>query len=147
MECDDDDNSSACSVSAVCPTKKSLEKRDEDFSSQFTTLEIPGHFPDDDGDEEEEEKEAAAKAAMYKYKGKPDEDAEAIKRKEQHDREKASKELARQTREGLKNVTITETAETEIRKEQHNRELGWNATMTTTRVRAVFRPCVRPRNR
>jgi hypothetical protein len=84
-------------------------------------------------EKERKEKNAADKAQMYKYQGTGQDDAIMVNRKEQHDREKASKEKARETKTNLKDVNIMETAETNSRKEQFAQAVGFKQTQRDTR--------------
>jgi hypothetical protein len=68
-----------------------------------------------------EKKILANKKAQQHYEGRPDEDVEAVQRKEHHSRDQGMKETSKGTLKGNANVNISETVESNVRADQHNR--------------------------
>ena len=71
---------------------------------------------------ETEKKVLGYKKAQAHYEGRPDEDVEAVHRKEHFSRDQGMKQTVRNTVKENANVVITETVEGNVRKDQFTRE-------------------------
>ena len=84
-------------------------------------------------------KETEAKIVQNKkdqqhYQGRPDEDVEAVQRKEHFHRDQGYKETQRDTKTNLRDIKITETVESGVRKEQFSRDKDYKKTQTETKT-------------
>jgi hypothetical protein len=82
---------------------------------------------------ETEKKVIGYKKAQQHYEGRPDEDVEAVQRKEHFSRDQGMKQTARTTVKDNANVVISETAEGNVRKDQFSREQNEKATRVATK--------------
>lgn len=73
------------------------------------------------------------KADQQHYEGRPDEDVEAVQRKEHFNRDQGMKETQKQTKKSNMDVVITETVEGNVRGDQFNREKTEKATRVQTK--------------
>ena len=83
---------------------------------------------------ETEKKIVANKKAQQHYQGRPDEDVEAVERKNHFNRDQNAKQTQRDTKKANQDVTITETVEGNVRGDQFSREKQEKATRTETRT-------------
>ena len=83
---------------------------------------------------ETEKRVLGYKKAQQFYEGRPDEDVEAVQRKEHFTRDQGMKETARTTVKDNANVVITETVEGNVRKDQFSREQQEKATRVETKI-------------
>jgi hypothetical protein len=82
---------------------------------------------------ETEKKVLGYKKAQQVYSGRPDEDVEAVQRKEHFSRDQGMKQTARDTAKDNANILITETVEGNVRKDQFSREQQEKAVRVQTR--------------
>lgn len=87
----------------------------------------------------QEEKETEKKVLGYKkaqqhYEGRPDEDVEAVQRKEHFTRDQGMKATARTTVKDNANVVITETVEGNSRKDHFVRDQNEKAVRVVTKI-------------
>merc|ERR1712125_136026 len=83
---------------------------------------------------ETEKKVKANKAAQQRYEGRPDQDVEAVQRKEHFNRDQGMKSTARNTVKDNANVVITETVEGNVRKDQFDRDQAEKAARVETKI-------------
>ena len=84
---------------------------------------------------EAENKVKANKEAQWKYQGRPDQDVEAVQRKDHFNRDQNFKSTARETVKNNANVVITETVEGNVRKDQFDREQAEKAARVETKIK------------
>lgn len=82
---------------------------------------------------ETEKKVLGFKKAQQVYTGRPDEDVEAVQRKEHFSRDQGMKQTARTTVKDNANILITETVEGNVRKDQFSREQQEKAVRVQTK--------------
>ena len=82
---------------------------------------------------ETEKKVLGFKKAQQVYTGRPDEDVEAVQRKEHFSRDQGMKQTARATVKDNANILITETVEGNVRKDQFSREQQEKAVRVQTK--------------
>eukprot|EP00934_Nitzschia_sp_Nitz4_P000492 Nitzschia sp. Nitz4//scaffold144_size56818//27448//27980//NITZ4_006536-RA/size56818-snap-gene-0.10-mRNA-1//-1//CDS//3329536513//492//frame0 len=82
-----------------------------------------------------EKKVIGYKKAQQHYEGRPDEDVEAVQRKEHFTRDQGMKQTVRSTVKDNANVVVTETVEGNVRKGQFDREQQEKATRVETRIK------------
>jgi len=82
---------------------------------------------------ETEQKVLGYKKAQQVYTGRPDEDVEAVQRKEHFSRDQGMKQTARATVKDNANVLVTETMEGNVRKDQFSREQQEKAVRIQTK--------------
>lgn len=82
---------------------------------------------------ETEKKVLGYKKAQQVYTGRPDEDVEAVQRKEHFSRDQGMKETARTTVKDNANVFVSETVEGNVRKDQFSREQQEKAARVQTK--------------
>ena len=82
---------------------------------------------------ETEKKVLGYKKAQQVYTGRPDEDVEAVQRKEHFSRDQGMKETARSTVKDNANVFVSETVEGNVRKDQFSREQQEKAARVQTK--------------
>ena len=83
---------------------------------------------------ETERKIVANKKAQQRYEGRPDEDVEAVQRKEHFTRDQGMKQTERDTKKSNMDVTVTETVEGNVRADQFGREKDEKATRVKTKT-------------
>lgn len=76
----------------------------------------------------------ANKKAQQHYQGRPDEDVEAVQRKEHHTRDQGMKETVKSTVKGNANVVVSETVESNVRAGQHKRAKDETNTRKETKT-------------
>lgn len=84
---------------------------------------------------ETEQKVLGYKKAQQHYEGRPDEDVEAVQRKEHFSRDQGMKATVRSTIKDNANVVITETVEGNVRKDQFTREVKEKETRVQTKIK------------
>jgi len=81
-----------------------------------------------------EKKVIEYKKSQQHYTGRPDEDVEAVQRKEHFSRDTNYKATARNTVKDNANVFINETVEGNVRKDQYGREKQEKQTRVNTKI-------------